>query len=73
VTKRTWRLQDWERQAILDAYCAGEKTAAIGAEFGCAANYPAFLAKAAGIARRAVGRPKTSGPAKPVLIADLAD
>lgn len=62
------RLLDWERDAIVDGYSAGEKCDALSSEFGVSDTYPALLARRRGIAGRAVGRPrKTPQPEKPVL------
>jgi hypothetical protein len=53
-------LQDWERQAIGDAVAAGEKPAAVGAEFNISAAYAGELAVTrGGQAKRKRGRPST--------------
>lgn len=64
------RLLDWERDAIVDAYKAGEKRDAISAEFGVCGHYPRMLAARRGIAGRSAGRPpgKRSQAIKPVLV-----
>jgi hypothetical protein len=46
------RLQEWEKQAVLDAYANGEKLSAIAAEFGVAPVSISMLAKRRGLARR---------------------
>lgn len=56
--KRSHRLLPWQRDAMVDAYLGGEKTEAIGAEFGVSAQYPGQLAKTRGHPVRPQGRPK---------------
>lgn len=51
-------LLDWERDAIVYAYIAGEKREAISAEFGVAEEYPAILARRRGVPPRGRGRPR---------------
>lgn len=51
------RLLDWERQAIVDAFLAGEKIEAIAAEFGVTRSYPGVLARRMGVPARWTGRP----------------
>lgn len=46
------RLQDWERQAVIDAYRNGEKLEAIAAEFNCSGVAVSRLAQRAGLPRR---------------------
>jgi hypothetical protein len=53
-----YKLLDWERQSILDAYSSGEKSDAIGEEFGVNRSYPGLLAKRKGLATRSNGRPR---------------
>lgn len=53
----THRLLDWERQAIVDAYVAGEKRESIGEEFRVTPQYAAILARRNGHPPRAAGRP----------------
>lgn len=53
-------LLDWERQAIIDAYCADEKLDAIAEEFGVVRHYPTMLARRAGFPPRGRGRPRLS-------------
>lgn len=55
-SKKMKYLQDWERQAILDAYRGGEKLEAIAAEFGCTIWCVSIAAKRAGLPRRTQGR-----------------
>lgn len=69
AVKRTWRLQAWERQAIVDAYAGGEKLDAIAAEFGCCRHYPRVLASRRGQPARGKG----SQLLKPVLVPNSAD
>jgi hypothetical protein len=45
-------LQDWERQAICDAYKSGEKLEAIAAEFGVTVGAVSMAGKRAGMPRR---------------------
>lgn len=47
-SKRNYRLLDWQRQAILDAYLAGEKVESISNEFGVDVAYPCKIAKRRG-------------------------
>lgn len=58
MTRKPHNLLDWERQAIVDAYCAGEKVDAIAAEFNVSKQYPGMLAESHGRPRRKSGRPK---------------
>lgn len=51
------RLQDWELQAIHDAYVAGEKVEAIASEFGIVRYHVKVVAKRLGAAVRTPGRP----------------
>ena len=50
------RLTASEKRAILRAYLAGEKTDAIGAQFGIHRTYPAHLARRRGMPRRPARR-----------------
>ena len=49
---KPWGLADWMRQAIGDAYAAGEKLEAISAEFGVKPHYVSMLARRRGIPPR---------------------
>lgn len=62
------RLLDWERQSIIDAYSDGEKTAAIGAEFGVSPKYAGILARRRGRSTRSVGRPKRQQGSEPMVL-----
>jgi hypothetical protein len=59
----TWRLLDWERDAIVAAYEDGEKVEAISAEFGVCSSYPSMLARR----RKVPPRVKASQSQKQVL------
>lgn len=50
-TTRRWK-PAWERQAMIDAYVAGEKVEAIAAEFDVFKTTPGNLAVRAGYKRR---------------------
>jgi DNA-directed RNA polymerase specialized sigma24 family protein len=51
------RLQDWERQAILDAYIDGEKLEAVACEFGVTMWAVNKIGRRAGEPPRPIGRP----------------
>jgi hypothetical protein len=46
------KLKEWQQQAVIDAYLAGEKIEAIAAEFGIVPHYAVMLAKSRGHAVR---------------------
>lgn len=54
------RLQDWERQAVADAYLGGEKLSALSAEFGCTESAISRLAESRGFPRRSGPTVKSS-------------
>lgn len=51
------RLQDWEQQAIHDAYVAGEKVESIACEFEIHKHHVRAVAKRMGAKVRQSGRP----------------
>lgn len=57
--KKPYHLLPWQRQAIVDAYSAGEKLDALAAEFGINRSYPGLLAARHGIPKRQMGRPRS--------------
>jgi len=65
------KLEPWERQAIIDAYEAGEKIEALASEFGVDLSYPRKLASRAGHKLRAIGRPKMGHLANAVVSASF--
>jgi hypothetical protein len=52
-----WRLEEWQKQAIVDAMEAGEKREAVAEEFGIRPHYASMLARRRGLAPRSAGRP----------------
>ena len=56
--RRRPRLQDWEKQAIADAYAAGEKVEALGSEFFVHASRVTRIAVQFGHAMRYADRPR---------------
>lgn len=53
-------LLDWEKDAIVSAYRAGEKEDALAAEFGVSDDYPHILARRRGVKAKPTGRPRKS-------------
>lgn len=51
------RLQDWEKQAIADAYVAGEKVEAVASEFAIICSHVRQVARRLGAKVRGPGRP----------------
>ncbi len=49
------RLQEWERQIVLDGYLRGDKLDALAAEFNCSTGTISMLAKRRGLPRRKLG------------------
>lgn len=58
LTQRNKYLQGWERQAIADAYEAGEKSEAIAAEFNIHRAHVREVAKSFGHPPRPMHRPR---------------
>jgi hypothetical protein len=52
MRKKYQRLQDWERQAIVDGYANGEKLAVLATEFNSSDSTISRIAERAGLARR---------------------
>jgi hypothetical protein len=46
--RKAWSLLPWQKQAIIDAYLAGDKVDAIAVEFGVVDSYPGILARRRG-------------------------
>ena len=61
MTSKRRSLLEWERDAIVAGYFAGEKEDALAAEFGVSVDYPHKLARRRGVPRRSVGRPRKRG------------
>lgn len=53
-----WRLEEWQKQAIVDAMEAGEKREAIAAEFEVTPRYARLLARRRGVRTLPPGRPR---------------
>ena len=50
------RLQDWEKQAIKDAFARGEKSIAVALEFGCDEATVSRIGRRGGLPKRKPGR-----------------
>ncbi len=53
------KLYDWQRQAIADAFGAGEKSDSVAAEFGITRQRVGQIGQEFGHPSRGVGRPKS--------------
>lgn len=65
--KKHQRLQQWERDAIVEAYRAGEKGLSIAYEFNCDEATVGKVARRAGVPKRQHTRGKVKGPTKRFL------
>lgn len=65
--KKHQRLQQWERDAIVEAYRSGKKGLSIAYEFNCHEATVGKVARRAGVPKRQHTRGKVKGPTKRFL------